>query len=124
MRLVLPDINQNTQLGRARIALGTDPSLRIGMFGRAVIDASRSCGVMVPRSAVDYRTENSTVQVVRGRTVETRRVVVGLLSDDSAEMREGVLEGETVVAHAGTSLHDGDKVKPILAGEIDQTRAR
>jgi multidrug efflux pump subunit AcrA (membrane-fusion protein) len=124
VRLVAPAIDQNTQLGHARIALGSDPSLRIGMFGRAVIDASRSCGVMVPRSAVDNRTENTTVQVVRGNTVETRRVTVGLLSDDNAEIRKGVQEGEMVVAHAGTSLHDGDKVKPLLASEVDQTRGR
>jgi RND family efflux transporter MFP subunit len=124
VRLVSPEINRDTQLGHARIALGSDPSIRVGMFGRAVIDARRSCGVMVPRSAIDYRAENTTVQIVRGNTVETRKVVVGLLSDDSAEIQEGVREGELVVAHAGTSLHDGDKVKPILTGELEQTRGR
>ena len=124
VRLVAPDIDEKTQLGRARLAVGNDTSLKIGMFGRAVIDASRSCGVMVPRSAVDYQTEGTSVQVVRGRTVETRRVSVGLLSEDNAEIREGVKEGDTVVAHAGTSLHDGDRVKPIMAGDIEQTRGR
>lgn len=124
VRLVTPVIDQNTQLGHVLIALGSDPSLRIGMFGRAVIDASRSCGVKIPRSAVDYRGERTTVQVVRGRTVETRRVVVGLQSEDSVEIRKGVQEGEVVVAHAGTSLHDGDKVRPMMAGDVEQTRAR
>jgi RND family efflux transporter MFP subunit len=124
VRLVAPDINEKTQLGHARLAVGSDPSLKIGMFGRAVIDASRSCGVMVPRSAVDYRTDGTTVQIVRGRTIETRRVTVGLLSEDNAEIREGVKEGDTVVAHAGTSLHDGDKVKPIMSTDIEQTRGR
>jgi hypothetical protein len=71
---------------------------------------------------VDYRAEGTTVQVVRGRVVEDRRVVVGLLSEDSAEIREGVKEGDVVVAHAGTSLHDGDKVKPMMVGDIEQTR--
>ena len=61
------------------------------------------------------------MQVVRDRTVETRRVVVGLLSDDSAEIREGVKEGDIVVANAGTSLHDGDKVRPMLAGDFEPT---
>jgi multidrug efflux pump subunit AcrA (membrane-fusion protein) len=124
VRVVSPEIAQNTQLGHARIALGTDPSIRVGMFGRAVIDARRSCGVMVPRSAVDYRTQETTVQVVRGNVVETRRVVVGLLSEDNAEIRQGVREGDIVVAHAGTSLHDGDKINPMFAGDADQTRAR
>ncbi|MGH6743101.1 MAG: efflux RND transporter periplasmic adaptor subunit [Bradyrhizobium sp.] len=124
VRLVAPDIDPKTQLGHARLAIGSDPSLKIGMFGRAEIDASRSCGVMVPRSAVDYETAGTSVQVVRGRTVETRRVSVGLLSEDNAEIRQGVAEGDTVVAHAGTSLHDGDKVRPIMQSELDLTRGR
>jgi multidrug efflux pump subunit AcrA (membrane-fusion protein) len=122
VRLVAPDIDEKTQLGRARLSVAADSALRVGMFGRAVIDASRSCGVRIPRSAVDYRAEGTTVQVVRGRVVEDRRVVVGLLSEDSAEIREGVKEGDVVVAHAGTSLHDGDKVKPMMVGDIEQTR--
>lgn len=122
VRLVAPDINPKTQLGHAWLAVSSDSSLRMGMFGRAAIDASRSCGVMVPRSAVDYQIDGTSVQVVRGRAIETRRVVVGLLSEDGAEIREGVKEGDTVVAHAGTSLHDGDKVKPIMAGDAELTR--
>lgn len=122
VRLVAPDIDPKTQLGHARLAVSSDSSLRMGMFGRAAIDASRSCGVMVPRSAVDYQIDGTSVQVVRGRAIETRRVVVGLLSEDGAEIRQGVKEGDTVVAHAGTSLHDGDKVKPIMAGDAELTR--
>ena len=122
VRQVFPDINQRTQLGRARVVVGSDSAFRIGMFGHAVIDASRSCGVSIPRAAVDYRTDGTTVQVVRGRTVETRRVVIGLLSDDSAEIREGIKEGDIIVAHAGTSLHDGDKIKPMMSGDVEATR--
>jgi multidrug efflux pump subunit AcrA (membrane-fusion protein) len=122
IRLVAPDVDEKTQLGRARLSVAADSSLRIGMFGRAVIDASRSCGVRIPRAAVDYRAEGATVQLVRGRVIEDRRVVVGLLSEDSAEIREGVKEGDVVVAHAGTSLYDGDKVKPMMVGDIEQTR--
>lgn len=125
VRLVAPDVDQKTQFGKARIAIGADPALRLATFARATIDASRSCeGVAVPKSAVDYQMEGTSVQVVRGRTIETRKVTVGLQSDDSVEIREGLSEGDTVVAHAGTSLHDGDKVRPMLASEIDQARGR
>ena len=124
VRLVAPDIDQKSQLGKVRLAVGTDPSLRIGMFARATIDARRSCGVAIPRNAVENRVEGTSVRVVRDRTVEMRRVVVGLLSDDSIEIRQGLNEGDIVVANAGTSLHDGDKIKPIFAGEIDQPRVR
>jgi multidrug efflux pump subunit AcrA (membrane-fusion protein) len=115
LRLVPADIDRVTQLGRARISIDADPALRVGTFARATIDAARSCGVAVPRGAVLYRTEGPSVQVVRDRKVETRRVKIGLLSDASAEIREGLAAGDIVVAVAGTSLRDGDQVKPILA---------
>ena len=118
VRTVPAEINPQSQLGRVRISVERDPALRVGEFARATINASRSCGVSVPKSAVLYRTEGTSVQVVRDdNVVETRRVRVGLFSESAVEIREGVKEGELVVANAGTSLHDGDKVKPTLQDE-------
>jgi RND family efflux transporter MFP subunit len=124
VRLVAPDIDQKSQLGKVRLAVGNDASLRVGMFASATIDAKRSCGVAIPRGAVESRVEGTSVRVVRGNIVEMRRVTVGLLSDDSAEIREGLSDGEVVVANAGSSLHDGDKINPKFSGEFDQPRAR
>jgi multidrug efflux pump subunit AcrA (membrane-fusion protein) len=124
VRLVDSEIDQRTQLGRARLSVDKDPSLRVGMFARATIDASRSCGISVPRSAVIYQTQGTSVQVVNNNNIETRRVQLGLLSDNNVEIREGISEGDTVVANAGTSLHDGDLVKTIFAEEVDQTQVR
>jgi multidrug efflux pump subunit AcrA (membrane-fusion protein) len=115
VRLVPGEIDQRTQLGRARISLEGDPSLRIGMFAKALIDANRSCGVSVPTSAVFHRTEGTSVQVVRDGIVQTRLVQVGLHSDTHTEIRDGLREGDVVVANAGSSLHDGDKVTVTLA---------
>ena len=118
VRTLPAEINPQSQLGRVRISVERDPALRVGEFARATINASRSCGVSVPKSAVLYRTEGTSVQVVRDdNVVETRRVRVGLFSESAVEIREGVKEGELVVANAGTSLHDGDKVKPTLQDE-------
>jgi multidrug efflux pump subunit AcrA (membrane-fusion protein) len=94
------------------------------MFARGTIDASHSCGVSIPRSAVQYQTEGTTVQVVRDTTVETRRVRLDLFSDTDIEVLDGVKEGELVIANAGTSLHDGDQVKPMFADELSQPGAR
>ena len=124
VRLVDTEIDQRTQLGRAHLSVDKDPSLRVGMFARATIDASRSCGISVPRSAVIYQTQGTSVQVVNNNNIETRRVQLGLLSDNNVEIREGISEGDTVVANAGTSLHDGDLVKTIFAEEVDQTQVR
>ena len=121
IRLVPASIDQRTQLGRARLSLDKHPALRFGMFARATIDASRSCGLSVPRSAVQYRTEGASVQMVRENIIETRRVQLGFHSDYDMEIRGGLSEGNLVVANAGSSLRDGDKVKPVLA---DATRPR
>jgi len=118
VRLVPAEINPMSQLGRVRISVERDPSLRLGSFARATIDASRSCGVSVPKSAVLYKTEGTSVQVVRGKVVETRRVRVGFHSDLNVEIRDGVNEGDLIVANAGTSLRDGDQVQPKQAEEM------
>jgi multidrug efflux pump subunit AcrA (membrane-fusion protein) len=120
VRLVSPQIDRTTQLGHVRITLTSNPSLKIGMFAQASIDAKRSCGVAIPRTAIDHL----TVQVVKGNTVETRRVRVGLVSDTSTEILEGLDVGEIVVADAGSSLHDGDQIKTMFAEELDRTRVR
>ena len=120
LRLVVPQIDRNTQLGHVRITLTGNPAIKIGMFAQASIDARRSCGVAVPRTAIDHL----TVQVVKGNIVETRRVKVGLVSDTSIEILEGLDVGETVVADAGSSLHDGDQIRTMFAEDLDRTRVR
>ena len=120
VRLVSPQIDRTTQLGHVRITLTNNPSLKVGMFARANIDAKRSCGVAIPRTAIDHL----TVQVVKGNTVETRSVRVGLVSDTSTEILEGLDVGEIVVADAGSSLHDGDQIKTMFAEDLDRTRVR
>jgi multidrug efflux pump subunit AcrA (membrane-fusion protein) len=116
VRLVSPQIDRATQLGHVRISMTSNPSLKVGVFARASIDAKRSCGVAIPRTAIDHL----TVQVVKGNTVETRRVRVGLVSDTHTEILDGLEVGETVVADAGSSLHDGDQIKTMFADELDR----
>ena len=120
VRLVPGEVDRMTQLGRVRLSIDRSPSLRVGMFARAAIDASRSCGVAVPRAAVTYRTEGTSVQVIRNGVVETRRITTGLTSDTDIEIRDGIKEGDILVASAGTSLHDGEAVKPVYVKRPDE----
>src|SRR5262245_14598932 len=124
VRLVPAEVNPMSQLGRVRVSVERDPAVRLGSFARATIDASRSCGVSVPRAAVLYKTEGHSVQVVRGGAVETRRVRIGFHSDVAVEIREGIREGDLVVANAGTSLRDGDQVTTKLSDEFGQPGER
>lgn len=118
VRRVPSAVNQSTQLGQARIALDPVSGLRVGTFAQATIDADRSCGVSVPRSAVTYQTGGTSVQIVRGNVIETRRVRVGFHSDTDTEIRSGLQVGDMVVANAGSSLRNGDRVTPIIAGSM------
>ncbi|MBR0804438.1 efflux RND transporter periplasmic adaptor subunit [Bradyrhizobium japonicum] len=120
VRLVAPEIDRTTQLGRVRISVTNNPSLKVGVFARASIDAKRSCGVSIPKTAIDHL----TIQVVKNNIVETRKVRVGLSSDSATEILEGLEVGEIVVADAGSSLHDGDQIKTMFADELDRTRVR
>jgi RND family efflux transporter MFP subunit len=119
IRLVSVEIDPITQMGRARISVDDDPSLLAGRFVGATIDARRSCGVAVPRSAISSRAGGTSVLIVRAGVVETRNVRLGLRSDQDAEIQEGLVEGDVVVANAGTSLRDGDKVKPVFREKSD-----
>jgi multidrug efflux pump subunit AcrA (membrane-fusion protein) len=120
VRQISPQIDRATQLGHVKISLASNASLKVGMFARANIDAKRSCGVAVPLTAIDHL----TVQVVKGNTVETRKVRVGLVSETATEILEGLDVGEIVVADAGSSLHDGDQIKTTFAEDLDRTRVR
>jgi multidrug efflux pump subunit AcrA (membrane-fusion protein) len=116
VRLISPEIDRATQLGRVRISVTNNPTLKVGMFARANIDAKRSCGVAVPNTAIDHL----TVQVVKANTIETRKVRVGLVSDTNTEILDGLDVGEIVVADAGSSLHDGDQVKIRFADDLER----
>jgi RND family efflux transporter MFP subunit len=113
VRLVSPEVDKATRLGRVRIYLGDNPDLRIGAFARGTVETGASRGLAVPASAILYGPEGPSVQVVRDHRVETRRIKTGLTVGALAEVREGLREGELVVSRAGTFLRDGDAVRPL-----------
>ena len=73
--------------------------------GQIVI--AQSCNVAIPLSAVLYGQDTAVVAVVRNDRVETRQIVVGHLAEGEAEIREGLAEGDLVVAQAGSVLPGG-----------------
>ena len=79
------------------------------------IKTGQSCGVSVPLTAILYSTAGTVVQVVERDRVETRRVETGLMSAGQVEIREGIQEGDIVVARAGALLREGDPVRAVMA---------
>lgn len=115
VRLISSEVDRSTRIGKARISLGVNPALRLGAFGRGTVETGRSRGIGLPTTAVVFRTEGATVQVIESDKVVTRRVETGLKSPQLVEIRQGLAEGELVVVRSGTFLRDGDVVRPVLA---------
>ena len=46
--------------------------------------------------------------------VETRKVTLGLIAGSFVQVREGLRDGDVVVARSGTFLRDGDAVQPVM----------
>lgn len=114
VRLVTPEVDKMTRLGRVRIFLGDDPRLHIGSFARGTVDTATAHGLAVPSSAVIFDTEGAFVQVVRDGHVARTNIKTGLVSNGRIEVREGLTVGDIVVAKAGTFLRDGDAVRAIV----------
>jgi len=121
VRLLSSTINPTTQLGNVRLSIGANSRLRVGAFGRGIVEVARRCGPSIPFSAVSYETEGTVVQVVRDNQIESRRVIVGLIAAGDIEVREGLAMGDVVVARAGAFVRDGDRVRPVT-GSADTAR--
>ena len=115
VRRVATTIEPNSQLGQVFVAVTTNRRLLVNSSARALIKTGQSCGVSVPLTAILYGSAGTVVQVVRRQRVETRRVEVGLMSGGQVEVREGLQEGDIVVARAGALLREGDPVRPVTA---------
>ncbi|WP_298259464.1 HlyD family efflux transporter periplasmic adaptor subunit [Bradyrhizobium sp.] len=114
VRRIGATVEPNTQLGQVFVGLTTNRKLFVNGSGRAMITTGKSCGVSVPLTAVLYGNAGTVVQVVHRARIETKRVEVGLTSGGQIEIREGLAEGDIVVARAGALLREGDVVRPVM----------
>jgi HlyD family secretion protein len=92
----------------------------VNSSGRALIKTGQSCNISVPLTSILYGSGGTVVQVIRRERVETRRVEVGLMSGGKVEIRDGLTEGDIVVARAGALLREGDPVRPVTASAEDK----
>lgn len=119
VRLISGEVDRATRLGKVRLFLGVNPALKIGAFGRGTIETARSRGLSVPTSAViisqDGGVERAKVQLVSSGRVVEREVKIGLKTETSIEIQEGVAVGDTIVARSGSFLREGDAVRPVEA---------
>ncbi|MVT55326.1 HlyD family efflux transporter periplasmic adaptor subunit [Bradyrhizobium yuanmingense] len=115
VRRIGPTVEPNIQQGMVYIGISSQKRLLLNGSGRALIKTGQSCNVAVPLTAVQYSSAGTVVQVIRRNRVETKRVEVGLMSGGNIEVRDGLNEGDVVVARAGALLREGDPVRPVMA---------
>jgi multidrug efflux pump subunit AcrA (membrane-fusion protein) len=117
VRRIGPTVEPNIQQGMVYIGISSQRRLLLNASGRALITTGQSCNVAVPLTAVQYSSAGTVVQVIRRNRVETKRVEIGLMSGGNIEVRDGLTEGDIVVARAGALLREGDPVRPVMAAE-------
>lgn len=115
VRRIGPTVEPAVQLGQVFIGINTNKRLLVNASGRALIKTGQSCNVAVPLTSVQYSSAGTVVQVIRRNRVETKKVEIGLMSGGNIEVRDGLNEGDIVVARAGALLREGDPVRPVMA---------
>jgi HlyD family secretion protein len=111
IRLVSPEIDRLTRMGKLRVSTQADSQLRVGGFARGEIETDRRVGLTLPASAVLQDKDGSFVETVVDGRVRRARVSTGLNVDGRIEIMDGLSDAAAVVSRAGAFLNDGDQVE-------------
>jgi multidrug efflux pump subunit AcrA (membrane-fusion protein) len=117
VRRVAPTVEPNSQLGQVFVGITPTRRFLVNSSGRALIKTGQSCGISVPLTSILYGTAGTVVQVVRRARIETRRVETGLMVAGQVEIKDGLVEGDIVVARAGALLREGDPVRTVTSAD-------
>jgi len=115
VRRIAPTVEPAVQLGPVYIGITANRKLPVNASGRALVKTGQSCNVAVPLTAIQYTAAGTVVQVVKRQRIETKKVETGLMQGGQIEIRDGLNEGEDIVARAGSLLREGDLVRPVAA---------
>jgi HlyD family secretion protein len=114
IRLVSPEVDQTTKLGRARILMPVRPDLRPGGYASARIAEVRTTGLVAPDRAISYDAEGAAVFVVDAAN-HVHRVAVrtGQRAGGFVELLQGPPAGSRVLVSGSSFVLDGDTVAPV-----------
>lgn len=112
VRVVTPEVDPQTRLGVARIALAPGGSLRPGMYARATIDVGVAPALSIPSAAIVYR-EGKPGTYVIGTNEAVRFVPIqtGARVGQAVEVTSGLQAGQRVVVDGAGFLGEGDLVR-------------
>lgn len=109
VRIVTPEVNPETRLGVARIAL-SGSGFRPGMFARARIDVGDQPAVTVPTASVLYRQNKPGAFVLRTDGTVRFQVVTVVSRNGDRTAVTGLNAGAQVVVDGAGFLAEGDRV--------------
>jgi HlyD family secretion protein len=113
LRLVNQEVDKASRTGKVRIALEDVSHAHIGAFASGEVELTRREGVSAPASALTREGDWARLDVVRDGRVEERLVTPGIVNGDAVEIKQGLAEGESIVARAAAFLRPGDRVRPM-----------
>ena len=114
VRLIDPNVDIQTKLGKVRVALPVRGDLRPGGFGRAVFVGLKRTVPCVPETAIRYDADGASVMVVGANDRVTQVAVrTGDHEGGFAELLKGPPVGSRVLLGAAAFVLPGDLVKPI-----------
>lgn len=108
VEFLYPTLTERTRTLRVRLSAANPRGvLRPGLYGSAVFETTGQPVITVPRDAVVDTGLRQHVFVAAGDRFEPRSVTLGVQLADRVEVREGLREGEQVVA-SGVFLLDSE----------------
>jgi HlyD family secretion protein len=117
VRLVSPEVDQQSKLGHARILLPVRSDLRPGGYAYARLPNVKSVGLVIPDKAVTYDADGASVYVVdSANRVHRVAVKTGDRANAFVELTQGPPAGSRVLVSGASFVLEGDKVAPIEDG--------
>jgi HlyD family secretion protein len=117
VRLISPEVDQQSKLGHARILLPVRPDLRPGGYAYARLPDVKTVGLVAPDKAVTYDAEGASVFVVDAADrVHRVSVRTGDRANGFVELLQGPPAGSRVLVTGSSFVLDGDKVAPAEGG--------
>ena len=116
VRLVPPEIDSSTRLGKVRITLAHSDGLYTGTYGEANIRLpSYRAAAALPETAVSFDSEGkASVLAVDGNGRVSRvAVTAGRKQGGMVEIVSGLENGRAVVRRASAFVNEGDNVKAV-----------
>jgi len=111
----------DTATGTAPIRVSLSAAVPVGTPVQLAIVAEQREGALIVPAAAIVRNDNKAAVFVVGADNKAHRrdVVVGLVSDDDAQIVSGVRDGEKVVVKGQDELPDGATVTVEESGEAE-----